>query len=333
MPESHDILSAEEAAQIAEQLTEEAFAALEAGQGRRVAQICDELREMHYSSCFEIEALLALDQGLPARALEVLDEGLNVVPELWQLWQLRGNVLSDGGQLDAALDSYQRALDLEGADVNALRLNRATAWWRMEKIDEALDEVARTDDTIKDATVSLRWRLQAIRVALWGEQSRCDEIAKRAAQLWEDQEEVEVDEDEAPPLSVAFSQIGWALLNCEQTARARDWARAALEVDRSNGQALLLARESTPDLPLGHATFRVVLRGQTATEDGSTGFFTTLLAIAPDEAVAQQLAVEFEAPRWESKVEVEESARIGSCDAQPSCIYEVQGYVLFPLED
>ena len=69
MSQNNDILSAEEAARQAEELTAEAFEALENGQGTRVAEICAELRVMHYSSCFEIEALLALDQGLPrARA-------------------------------------------------------------------------------------------------------------------------------------------------------------------------------------------------------------------------------------------------------------------------
>ena len=334
MSESNqDILSADEATEIAQQLTEEAFAALEAGQGARVAEICAELRVMHYSSCFEIEALLALDQGLPARALETLDEGLAVVPELWQLWQLRGNILSDGGQWDDALESYRRALSLEGADVNSLRLNRATALWRAQKIEEALNEIARTDGSSREASVSLYWRLQAVRVALWAEQERCDEVSARAAQLWDDQEELEIDEDEAQPLSVAFSQIGWALFSCREPQRAREWARAALEVDRSNGQALLLARESTPNLPLGEGTFRVVLTGQTETDDGQMGFYTTLLAIAPDQAVAGQLAIEFEAPRWDTHVEIEESARIGSCEAQPSCIYEVQNYVLFPLDE
>ena len=334
MPESNnDILSAEEAAEIAQDLTEEAFAALEEGRGARVAEICAELRVMHYSSCFEIEALLALDQGLPARALEVLDEGLAVVPELWQLWQLRGNILSDGGQWDDALESYRQALSLDGADINSLRLNRATALWRSQKIEEALNEIARTDGSSKDASISLYWRLQAVRISLWAEQSRCDEVGERAAQLWDDQEELEIDEDEAAPLSVAFSQIGWALFNCREPQRAREWARAALEVDRTNGQALLLTRESTPNLPLGEQTFRVVLRGQTETDEGPFGFYTTLLAIAPDEAIAQQLAIEFEAPRWEGKVEIEESGRIGACESQPSCIYEVDGYVLFPLEE
>ncbi len=332
MSQNNDILSAEEAVQQAQQLTAEAFEALEAGRGTRVAEICAELRVMHYSSCFEIEALLALDQGLPARALEVLDEGLAAVPDLWQLWQLRGNILSDSGQWDAALESYQRALAIEDADANSLRLNRATALWRAQKIEEALTEVARTDGNSKEMSISLYWRLQAVRLALWSEQRRCDEVTERAAQLWEDQEEVEIDEDEAAPLSVAFSQIGWALFGCEQPALARDWAKAALEVDRANGQALLLTREATPNLPTGESTFAVTLRGQTQTEDGPTGFVTTLLAIAPDMPVAEQLAIEFEAPRWDAKVVVEESERIGSCDAQPSCIYEVQGYILVPLK-
>ena len=241
--------------------------------------------------------------------------------------------MSDGGQWEEALDSYKRALALEDADVNSLRLNRATALWRAQKIEEALNEIARTDGNSKEMSVSLGWRLQATRLAMWAESGRCDEVTERAAGLWEDQEEVEIDEDEAAPLSVAFSQIGWALFNCEQPELARDWAKAALEVDRANGQALLLTREATPNLPLGTATFSVDLRGQTETEDGLTGWLTTLLAIAPDVAVAEQLAIEFEAPRWDKNVEVESSERIGSCEAQPSCIYEVQGYVLVPLKN
>ena len=333
MSQNNDILTAEEAARQAEELTAEAFEALENGQGTRVAEICADLRVMHYSSCFELEALLALDQGLPARALEVLDEGLGVVPELWPLWQLRGNILSDGGKWDAALESYERALALDGADVNSLRLNRATALWRAQKIEEALGEIARTDGSSEEMSVSLEWRLQAVRLALWSETHRCEEVDARAAQLWDEQEELEIDEDEAPPLSVAFSQLGWALFNCGQIERAREWSGAALEVDRANGQALLLARESTPDLPMGAAMFRVVLRGQTESEDDLVGFVTTLFAIAPDVAVAEQLALEFEAPRWKCDIKVEESERIGSCESQPSCIYEVDGYVLVPLED
>ena len=321
----------EEAAQLAEKLTEDAYAALENGEGARVAEICGELRVMHYSSCFEIEALLALDQGLPARALEVLDEGVEAVPDLWSLWQLKGNILSDGGQFEAALEAYERAAEIDDADKGALCLNRATAMWREGRVKAALRELEAGE--FEGASLDLRWRRDALQLNLWAQLKRCDEVQTRAAQLFAQQEDLELEPDEAAQLSVAFSQIGWALKSCEQLPGARAWAEAALEIDRTNGQALLLRRESTPDLPLADKTFRVMLSG-TIEDDGETkGFYTPLSVVAPDADVAQQLALEFESSYHEAPLQVEEIERIGVCERQPICVYQVDAYLLLPLDN
>lgn len=322
----------DEAVQHAQQLTEDAFAALETGEGARVAQICAELRVMHYSSCFEIEALLALDQNQPARALEVLDEGVEAVPDLWQLWQLKGNILSDGGQFEAALEAYERAGEIEDADKGALCLNRATAMWREGRAKAALREVEAGE--FEDATLDLKWRKDALQLGLWADLKRCDEVRERAAQLFAEQEDLELEPDEAAQLSVAFSQIGWALKSCEQLPGALDWAQAALEIDRTNGQALLLRREATPGLPFADKTFRVMLSGEIEEGGEMMGFYTPLSVVAPDADKAQQLALEFEAPRHESPIKVEEIERISVCESQPICVYQVEPYFLFsPDED
>ena len=321
----------QEAADHAQQLTEDAFAALEAGEGARVAQICAELRVMHYSSCFEIEALLALDQGLPAQALETLDEGLEAVPDLWQLWQLKGNILSDGGQFEAALQAYERAAEIEDADKNALCLNRATAMWREGRAKAALREIEAHE--FKDAALDLSWRRDALQLGLWADLGRCDEVQTRATVLFAQQEDLELEPEDAAPLSVSFSQIGWALHGCNQLPGARDWAEAALEIDRTNGQALLLRREATPGLPLADKTFRVLVRGVAAFEAEAMGFITPIFVVAPDADHAQQLALEFESAYHETPVGVDEIERIGICERQPICIYEVQGYIYFPLDE
>ena len=321
----------QEAADYAQQLTEEAFAALEAGEGARVAQICAELRVMHYSSCFEIEALLALDQNQPAQALETLDEGLEAVPDLWQLWQLKGNILSDGGQFEAALQAYERAAEIEDADKNALCLNRATAMWREGRAKAALREIEAHE--FKDAALDLSWRRDALQLGLWADLGRCDEVQTRAAVLFADQEDLELEPEDAAPVSVAFSQIGWALHGCKQLPNARAWADAALEIDRTNSQALLLRREATPNLPLADKTFRVILSGQIEADGETMGFYTPLCAVAADGDGAQQLALEFEAPRHESPLKVEEIERIGVCERQPICVYQVESYFLFALDE
>ena len=321
----------DEAAQLAQQLTEDAYTALENGEGARVAEICAELRVMHYSSCFEIEALLALDQNQPARALEVLDEGLEAVPDLWSLWQLKGNILSDGGQFEAALEAYERAGEIEDADQGALCLNRATAMWREGRAKAALREIEA--HAFDGASLDLVWRKDALQLNLWAELKRCDEVQHRAAQLFAQQEDLELEPDEAAQISVAFSQIGWALKSCEQLESARSWAQAALEIDRTNGQALLLRREATPGLPFADKMFRVMLTGEIEDEGEIKGFYTPLCTVAADADGAQKLALEFESAYHETPVTVEEIERIGVCDNQPICVYQVDAYFLFPLDE
>ena len=321
----------EQAAELAQKLTEDAYAALEAGEGARVAEICAELRVMHYSSCFEIEALLALDQNLPAQALEVLDEGLQAVPELWSLWQLKGNILSDGGQFEKALEAYERAGEIEDANQGELCLNRATAMWREGRAKAALREIEAHD--FADAALELAWRRDALQLNLWAQLKRCDEVEQRAAQLFAQQQDLELEPDEAAQVSVAFSQIGWALKGCEQLQSARGWSEAALEIDRTNGQALLLRREATPGLPLADKTFRVLVRGVAQFDEELSGFITPIFVVAPDEDVAQQLALDFESPYHEAALSVDDIERTGLCERQAICVYEVQGYIYFPLEE
>ena len=316
----------------AEQLTQDAFAALEAGHYDRVLELTAQLRALKFSSCFEIEALLHLDQNQPVRALQILDEGTGAVPDLWLLWQLKGNVLSDLKRFDEALQAYDAALPLEGADAGSLRLNRATALWRQGRAKAALREVEAAP--LENQNLDVRWRLEALQLGLWAELKRCDEVKARAQTLYQEQEDLEVEPDEAGQLSVAFSQIGWALLGCENGDGARAWAGAALEVDRTNTQALLLRRDSAPDLPQADKTFRVMLAGQAEDENGEVlGFYTPLQIVAPDAERAQKLALEFESPRWQTPIRVEECARTGVCERQPSCVYQVDGYFFFPLDE
>lgn len=316
----------------AEALTQEAFAALEAGHYDRVLELTAQLRALQFSSYFEIEALLYLDQNQPGRALQILDEGTQVVPDLWLLWQLRGNVLSDLKRFDDALESYDKASPLEGADVSSLRLNRATAMWRDGRAKAALREIEGIGLVRDTDALDLRWRLNALLLGLWADLGRCDEAKEFAARLWQEQLALEVDPEQAGQLSLAFSQIGWALRGCGQNQSARDWADAALGIDRSNGQALLLKRDATPDLPLADQIFRVMLRGTVQGEDEALGFYTTIYVVASDVSRAEKMALEFETFYWEAPLEVEESERLGGCDLQPSCVYRVDGRVFYPLD-
>ncbi len=226
----------------AESLTFAAYDALENDEYERALELSAQLRAMEYSSCFVIEGLVYRQRGEFEAALERLEEATRNVPDLWILWQLKGDTLFDLERFDEAFEAFDHALALEDedAEVFELRLNSATALWRAKRFDQALRQIAETDDSIDEASLLMRWRLEGVRVSLWSELERCEEVETRAAQLWDEQIDLEIDEDEAPDFAIALAHIGWALFYCQNSEGARKWVNVALEVDEDNAQAQLL---------------------------------------------------------------------------------------------
>jgi Flp pilus assembly protein TadD len=92
----------------ADDLMHLAFRALDSGKPKAALKVAKKLERMRYSGSFEIQALAYADLGDPSKAISVLREGTTKCPNVWLLWQLLGNNLSDAGRFEEAFEAYEK---------------------------------------------------------------------------------------------------------------------------------------------------------------------------------------------------------------------------------
>lgn len=125
----------------ARRLEAEAFEAIEAGDWDAAEARAGELLAMGWSGGFEVRALAAQGRGDVEGAARVLEDGVEKAPGACPLWLLLGNVRSDLGRFDEALDAFDRALSCEGSDAASVRFNRAIAEHRRGEPGAALRDL------------------------------------------------------------------------------------------------------------------------------------------------------------------------------------------------
>jgi len=94
------------------------------------------LEGRRYSGGFEMQALALADLGRRPEAIEVLERGVETVPDVWLLWQLLGNYRSDEGDYEGAFAAYERASACE-CDRMSLDYNHGNALARAGRLEEA----------------------------------------------------------------------------------------------------------------------------------------------------------------------------------------------------
>ena len=91
-------------------LEAKAHGLLDAGRTDEARAIAEQLLSMGWSGGFEVKALAQQQAGELPGAIATLEEAVSKVPNLWHLWQLLGNLRSDAGDLDGALEALNQAL-------------------------------------------------------------------------------------------------------------------------------------------------------------------------------------------------------------------------------
>jgi tetratricopeptide (TPR) repeat protein len=123
------------------ELEARAYAALDAGEHDAAEALGGRLLELGWSGGFEVLGLAASGRGDHARACAILRDGVQAVPASAALWHLLGVACSDAGDYEAALEAFERALSSEGANLVAVRFNRAIAHERARVYDRALEDL------------------------------------------------------------------------------------------------------------------------------------------------------------------------------------------------
>src|SRR4051794_39294529 len=104
-----------DAEEIVQRLIFEGFGALEIGEYERALRAARELREHDHSAAYEMEARARWGLEDYDQAIEVLQRGVEAVPDLFILWDYLASYLSDEGKYEEALQAYYRSRECPDA--------------------------------------------------------------------------------------------------------------------------------------------------------------------------------------------------------------------------
>ena len=227
------------------------------------------------------------------------------------------------------MQAYDQAEHCEGADQISVGYNRAIVLKNLGRDAEALQILDGLRETAFEAAPELRAYIETSRLDLLLNDDNCDDILSQAHELGESWHGLEDAE-----LARAWVSLAHIFRCCDDDKAAFAAIERALQEDRSCGAALNCRREWNPDAPEAARYFQVRLEGQgTFDDDEINGFFATFMVVAPDSEAAIDLAIEMEAPRWESDLSVDDCEDRGACEVQKLGVYEVEPYYTFPLDE
>ncbi len=333
-PETHESPDNEPVdEQLVENLMDEGYDALRAGFLAEAEAIGRQLLEHRHSSGFEILALSLGDSGDVEEAVQVLEEGVEVAPGVWLLWQLLGNFRSDLGLFTEALEAYDRALFCEDVEKDSVYFNIATVLSRQEKFEEALSYLQLVEND------ELRLRASALSAELWWELDQQTAALNLAHDTLErlDERVEQLEEEEEPPFGLAtiYARLGFFFLEAGVEEDAIGCAEKAVWLDRTDEQALSLIRRLENNTSPDAKYFHVLVEGDFTDDDPELhgqSFFVNYGIVAVDEDDVMQWVHRFEPS------ELHETLRLTECEAGDPCpdehlgVYSITGYATFPRE-
>lgn len=131
----------------AQLMYDEAMELLSVGEAKKALKIGQKLEKVRYSGGFEVQALAYNALDMKKEAIKVLNEGTDIVPDLWLLWQLLGNYYSDEGKFKDSFASYEEGLKISNHCKISLNYNYALAF---EKSGDMLKAQKRLSKNFED---------------------------------------------------------------------------------------------------------------------------------------------------------------------------------------
>jgi tetratricopeptide (TPR) repeat protein len=319
----------------ADDLMSEAFEALDSRKPKAALKIARKLRRMRYSGSFEVQALAYVKLGEPSRAIDVLREGTTTCPDVWILWQLLGNSLSDAGRFEEAFEAYERGLSAREPYPESLNLNYAIALLRSGQAMQARDRIRPILDApdFRERDGSLRARMLAVELEALRALDKCDATVAFFEAIGDES----FGDRAGAELSMLWSEYARSL---SELGRHHDAEKAALRSVRfnvKNDETLSCLREvrrGPTSLPTSHQ--KLVIEGEWSNlsegvDRKPMGFFASYSVCADTREEALAFVMELQ-PAEVTNLRISESRLVGTV-TQPKGVYSASAYVFYAKEN
>lgn len=267
------------------------------------------------------------------KAIHILREGIDAMPDEWHLWLQLGNFLSDKEDFQGAMDAYEKAIACPGVQTDWIRINQAVLMFRQGEVEESLNTLQQVTDP---EVLSDAFALQLNLLDQLGQHALIIELAKEELEHIPSPE----DEEAASTLSRICATIATACWYEEkEQAEILHYLRQSIVYDRSNPDAAWLFREMDPQFSDSPIYFELVVQGTLVAEEvseelESQTFLTTYGVVADSEEEALNYIKTFEIDAIDKKslrIVSQETEAADTEDAKG--IYVVGGFGFFEQEN
>lgn len=312
-----------------DQLSNRAWALISEDSYEDAQQLGQQLIEANEEAGYRILAMVHAAQEQHEAALDLIEQGVAHMPQSWQMRLLLGNLLSDAGDFDRAMQVFEQAKALPGAELYWIQINQAVVHGRRGEIDQALNLLQQVEhpEAINEAFEIQLGLLDSV-----GRHDLIIDLAEEDLDLLQPPN----NEEEAATLSRILSHIATAYWYEEHDGdEVEHYLRQAIAFDRSNPDALYLLREQDPIFSEQAQVFALMVKGVIFEPDEQgleqqVEFITSYEVIADDEGEALDLIRRFEIPEIDpDSLQIEVVEPRPNEDGEPKGVYQT-GDLLVP---
>ncbi len=244
------------------ELINTAWEHMDMGEYEEAEEIAKVLMENEAEAGYPIMASLLALQEQPQEAVELLKKAIEEHPKSWRLKLELGNLYGQLENAAVAMAIFDEALQMPDAEAHWIELNRGIAYMKSNMVDEAMNTLQQIEHP------------EAINEAFAIQLSILDMLGRHELILAMSKEELNLlqipeDQEGADTLSNIYSKVAQAFWYEEEenTEAIRYHLRTAIELDRTNEDALWLHREMNLSYSDDAHIYEIMLDGELALSD------------------------------------------------------------------
>ena len=310
----------------------EGFGALEIADFERALRAARELHQYDNMAAYEIEARARWEMDDRDRAIEVLQRGVQVAPDMFILWDYLGSYLSDEERFEEALQAYYASRECEDAPHDAVDFNIAIVYQRQDRHERAiamLETIAASENVPSEVLVGAR------AYSLNETGKHADAMTLTAACLNKTGEDDEVDPE---AIARVMSEHAYGLWMMGLAEAAYEEAYESVALDKSNQRAAWLIREIADDKSPDSKIWRIVVEGRWGQpfedNDKDYGFYANYMVVAESADEALDYIRYFEPEEVRFTLKINSAVDVEPQPDLPKGIYDADAaYQFFPLDE